>query len=132
MFPQEVTTSKHRLYQSSKHIVSALPATKKTCCSTLLLLLLPIIYAISCTTTANASSGCSSVVAPCRLGRHAAARSHIQPQPTGDHNAGDFTPLGLRRQTRAHGAVILLLTAAKTLAASKRLGSGWVICKAVF
>lgn len=30
MFPQEVTTSnKHRLYQSSEHIVSALPATKK-------------------------------------------------------------------------------------------------------
>lgn len=58
--------------------------------------------------------------------------SHIQPQPTSDHNAGDFTPLGLWRQTRAHVAVILMLTAAKTLPASKQLGSGWLICKAVF
>lgn len=58
--------------------------------------------------------------------------SHVQPQPTSDHNAGDFTHSGLWRQTQAHAVVILMLTAAKTLPASKRLGSGRVICKAVF
>lgn len=70
------------------------------------------------------------MVAPCCLGRHAAAQS--QSRPTSDHNAGDFTHLGLWKQTQAHNVVILMLTAAKTLPASKQLGSGWVICKAVF
>lgn len=39
---------------------------------------------------------------------------------------------GLLRQTQAHDITILMMTAANILLANKQLGSGWLICKAVF